>query len=323
MQQQKRDVAEEEKEAIRAAALATKMIAPLTPGIDAFLGTEEERKRDNSLLSQLQVCSPLISSGLKLIEAQIKLPLNVSDAFGPCGSACGYAVCGLNILCQTTAAPILAKINSERMYNGCPALTCAKFSPKGIDVCGNVTCPQPEGYFQSNTNCLPPLRVHNPTKQDVQDCCQRCDNKCGGVNCPAVNCPPPQWPLCTVYTRGKYDQFDCCEQCIDPCVNKKAACPPPPSSCPPNQVLGPASIGDCCLSCQPVCAGVSCTGTPFKASDCPAGTVFKERPASPSQCDQCCSSCVAKEAPVDMVKGGVASVALGAAALLVSIVALF
>jgi hypothetical protein len=303
------------------------MIAPFTPGIDAFLGTPEERKRDegitNSLLSQLQVCSPLIASGLKIIEAQIKLPINVSDALGPCGSVCGYAVCGLNILCQTTAAPILAKINSDRMYNSCGALTCAKFSPKGIDLCGNATCPHPEGFFQSNTNCIPPLRVHNPSKQDVNDCCQRCEDKCNGVNCRTVVCPEPEWPLCTPYKLGKYDQFDCCQQCIDPCTKQKAACPPPPSTCPQGQVLGPASIGDCCLSCQPVCAGVSCAGTPFKAADCPAGTVFKDRPASPTRCGDCCASCVAKDGSVDMMVAGVDSVALGAAALLVSIVALF
>jgi hypothetical protein len=326
MQQKKRDAEEEEKEAVRLAAHAAMLIAPHTPGLEAFLGTEEERKRDDigaTLLSQIQVCSPLIAAGLKVIEAQVKLPLNISDALGPCGTICGYAVCGLNILCQTTAAPLLAKINSDRMFNNCPVLACAKFTPKGIDVCGNATCPNPEGFWQSNTNCLPPKRVHNPSKQDTNDCCQRCDDKCNGVRCPAVTCPEPEYPLCTAYQVSKYDQFDCCQQCIDPCLGKKAACAAPPSSCPAGQALGPAFIGDCCLSCQPACAGVSCSGAPNSAKDCPAGQVWQDRPATPTRCGDCCPKCVAKDNVDKIMTGaGVRAFALAVASVAVAFVAM-
>lgn len=321
----KRSAAEEEREAVEMAAVAVKIVAPFTEGLEPFL-PDAERKRQSvgdTLLSQLQVCSPLISAGLKVIEAQVKLPINVSDHLGPCGTICNYAVCGLNILCQATARPILQKINSDRSFSNCPALACAAFSPSGIDQCGNATCPNPEGFWQSNTNCLPPKKVKNPTRADKTDCCQTCEDRCNGVRCPAVACPEPSWPTCRPYVVGKYDQFDCCEQCIDPCQKERAACPPPPQSCPPGQFVGPAAIGDCCLSCQPLCVGVSCAGAPAKAADCPAGQVFQDRPASVNRCGDCCPKCVPKagSTAADLITNSAAAFSLAAAAAFVAALA--
>jgi hypothetical protein len=322
----KRSVEDEEREAVEMAAIAVKIVAPHTEGIDAFLPADMRKRQSvgDTLLAQLQVCSPLINAGLKVIEAQVKLPINVSDHLGPCGTVCNYAVCGLNILCQSTAAPILAKINSDRTFQKCPALTCAKFEPKGPDQCMDVTCPNAEGFWQSNTNCLPPKKVRNPTRADKNDCCQTCDDRCNGVRCPPIACPAPQWPSCVPYKVGKYDTFDCCEQCIDPCLKDRPSCPQPPASCPPGQFLGPAAIGDCCLSCQPLCAGVSCAGAPQKASDCKPNEVFQDRAATVNSCDACCPKCVPREGTTAMSveqKTSASTAALAAGAAVVSLLA--
>ena len=66
-----------------------------------------------------QVCSPLIQVGLSLIEASVKLPLNVSTLLGPCGDICNYALCGLNILCAEEAAPLLMLVRSFRCMCVC------------------------------------------------------------------------------------------------------------------------------------------------------------------------------------------------------------
>ena len=144
-----------------------------------------------------------------------------------------------------------------------------------------------------------------------------------GVRCPAVACPEPSFPTCRPYVVGKYDQFDCCEQCIDPCQKERAACPPPPQQCPPGQFLGPAAIGDCCLSCQPLCIGVSCAGAPAKAADCPPGQVFQDRPASVNRCGDCCPKCVAKDNVDKIMTGaGVRAFALAVASVAVAFVAM-
>jgi len=322
----------DDEEAKVAAATAIHYFFPgQVAGIEKYVHADAKKRQSvgSALLSQLQVCSPLIAAGLNLIENEFKLPINVTGALGPCGEICDWALCGLNILCQNVAFPLLKSVNSNRLLSGCSALACASFlNTTLINVCGQVTCPHPNGYWQATTNCLPPQQVHNPSLADTTDCCQTCTDPCNGVRCPALSCPAPTFPLCYDYTIGKYNQFDCCTQCIDPCATKKAACAATPTSCPAGSVLGPGHIGDCCLSCQPSpCLGVNCNGTPASQANCPAGSTYQAPPASPTSCGNCCGSCVkiagttivAPTTHVDASTVSIAGAVLAAAAAVVSL----
>ena len=190
------------REAKLAAALALRSYAPHTEGLDALFDdigfTANPAHEKRGIEEQLQVCSPLIAAGLELIESQIKLPINISDHLGPCGTVCNYAVCGFNILCGKTAQPLLKEVNRQREYGQCNPLSCASFIQAPESKCKDVSCPETEGYWTTE-NCRPPKRIHNPTKTVKEDCCQRCDNACDGVRCPAVQCPEPEFPLCAPY----------------------------------------------------------------------------------------------------------------------------
>jgi len=316
---QKKREAIDNREAKLAAALALQAYAPHTDGLDELfddVGYSANPDRKRGIVEELQVCSPLIAAGLKLIEGQVNLPINISDHLGPCGTVCNYAVCGFNILCGKTAQPMLQIVNRDRGYGGCEPLSCASFITAPESKCKDVTCPQAEGYWTAE-NCPPPKAIHNPTKTTKEDCCQRCDAPCEGVICrqTADTCGEPEFPLCAPYKFGKYDAFDCCDQCIDPCATAKEACPPPPTSCPAGQSLGPAHPGDCCLSCQAPCIGVSCSGGPLSAKDCPEGTIFEDIPATPTRCSECCPQCVVVNQQVEEGDAALLGVAAAASAV--------
>ena len=52
----------------------------------------------DALLAQAQICNPLIGTIVDLVQQQFNLPVNISSLFGPCGTACEYAVCGLQLI---------------------------------------------------------------------------------------------------------------------------------------------------------------------------------------------------------------------------------
>jgi len=322
------DLTEEEKR--EAEMLAATVVRAYYPG-EHFEGLDERVpvvKRQggvDAVLNNLQICSPLISLGISLISSSVMLPVNISGIFGPCGFACNVALCGLNLLCANEAAPLLVSIGNMRSASQCAAIECASFAPAPPNVCANVTCTHPDSYFNAAT-CPPPQVIHVPSKSTVTDCCTTCSNPCAAVNCPPlVNCPAPQWPLCSVIVKAKNDPFDCCQQCLDPCFGKQ--CPPAPASCSNGNIVGPSHPGDCCLSCQPKCSGIDCTGTPHSAADCGAGKQYvpPKNTASdnPTQCTDCCGSCVAVASPVVGVqRGSSAANAIGVVALVIAVLAL-
>jgi hypothetical protein len=55
---------------------------------------------------------------LQLLESSVKLPVNVSTLLGPCGDVCNYALCGLNILCDTEALPLLTLVSRRARGGG-------------------------------------------------------------------------------------------------------------------------------------------------------------------------------------------------------------
>jgi len=322
------DLTEEEKR--EAEVLAATVVRAYYPdehfeGLDERVPISKRQSGVDAVLNNLQVCSPLISLGLMLISSTVMLPVNISGIFGPCGFACNVALCGLNLLCADEAAPLLTSIGNMRSASQCSPIECASFAAAPPNVCANVTCPHPDSYYNSAT-CPPPQRIKVPSKSSIMDCCTTCTNPCASVNCPQLTtCPAPQWPLCSVIVKAKNDPFDCCQQCLDPCFGK--TCPAPPTSCSNGNIVGPSHPGDCCLSCQPKCAGIDCTGTPHSASDCGAGKQYvppkNGATDNPTQCSDCCGSCVAVATSVVVgIKGSAATAAISVIALGVALLSL-
>jgi len=96
-------------------------------------------------------------------------------------------VCTLNILCHTTAEPILLKLKGERaagVGNGgrvCPPLVCSQFYKAPEDKCKDITCPGNDeggyepGTFDITSTCIPPKVIKSPSRTSSEDCCEFCE----------------------------------------------------------------------------------------------------------------------------------------------------
>jgi hypothetical protein len=306
------------------------------------------RKRDtiDDILKHAQLCNPIISAGVNLLVAQVPQVSIIKDKFGPCGLFCEMAMCGLTLMCHTVSRSALLSLEAQRMGEGCNKTSCSKWAPP-LNVCMNApACNNAMGQYAPNTLdltvCAPPKQILSAGQQDVNDCCDRCDDKCSTVPCTqrrVEDCGVPVWPLCKPFVVAREDPFRCCATCIDVCRtanamyagNQAANCPPPPTSCPEGKMLGPANPTTCCLTCVDPCEGVSCPNAPTQAQCEQQGKVyqFKDRKSlaanKDAQCADCCPTCVDKggDQKTEKPTGAAASSVLAASVAFVAAVVAF
>jgi len=253
-------------------------------------------------------------------------------------------MCGLNLMCHTVARSALLSLEAQRAGAGCNKTSCSKWAPP-LNVCMNApACNNAMGQYAPGTldltMCPPPKTIYTAGQQDVNDCCDRCDDKCKNVACQQTlvsTCGAPQWPLCKPFVVEREDAFKCCPTCIDVCRTTSAkyaaqqpvSCKAPPTNCPAGKLIGPVSPSSCCLDCVDPCSGVECPNlvTEDQCKQQGKKYLLKDRKTlnANSQCADCCPQCVGDNAATGNVvtekPSSVAALTLSIAAVIVAIAA--
>jgi len=253
-------------------------------------------------------------------------------------------MCGLNLMCHTVARSALLSLEAQRAGAGCNKTSCSKWAPP-LNVCMNApACNNAMGQYAPGTldltMCPPPKTIYTAGQQDVNDCCDRCDDKCKNVACQQTlvsTCGAPQWPLCKPFVVEREDAFKCCPTCIDVCRTTSAkyaaqqpvSCKAPPTNCPAGKLIGPVSPSSCCLDCVDPCSGVECPNlvTEDQCKQQGKKYLLKDRKTlnANSQCADCCPQCVGDNGATGNVvtekPSSVAALTLSIAAVIVAIAA--
>jgi hypothetical protein len=275
---------------------------------DDTLDNYMARKRGTAdeILKRAQLCSPTISAGVDLLVSQVPSLSTIKGKFGPCGEFCEMAMCGLVLMCHSTSRSALLSLEAQRVMQGCNKTSCSTWAPPSKVCPSTPSCDIGQREFAPGTitlaHCPPPMRIRSAGQLDANDCCERCVDTCGFVQCRPVrveDCGAPAWPLCKPFVVDRPDPFSCCATCIDVCESP-STCPPPPQSCPSGTFLGPTNSSTCCQTCVEPCAGVACPNAPTR-EECESQDKewqLKDRKTldgNNSQCADCCPKCVAKQ----------------------------
>jgi len=157
----------------------------------------------------LSLCNPdvpaLLALAATLMPGQFGVLANYSSLLGPCGAMCREAVCGLDILCPTEGASVIAIIK-KKTCSGVPALSCVS---TGTNITGATVTSTPQSTpltaaagscaALSGTSCA-------RCTIDRSDC-----TWCDGMNACIPRGAGALGPKGDVYA----DFFDCCTSCTD------------------------------------------------------------------------------------------------------------